>query len=140
MPRWKEKASASRSGAVLEARSLSRGEVRMPLPTRSTLRTASTCQGFCASARKGRAAPARTYPITASGRRFLTRSAQRPERYLSSAAVPSAAPSMTPMYAAPAPSVTRKAGTMGMTMSPETSASSETTPRTTTLRPSLTRA
>ena len=31
---------------------------------------------------------------------------------MSSAAVPSAAPSMTPMYAAPAPSVTRNAGTM----------------------------
>jgi len=39
MPRWKENASASRSRGALAASSLSRGDVRIPFPTLSMLRT-----------------------------------------------------------------------------------------------------
>src|SRR5258708_4150945 len=70
----------------------------------------------------------------ASGKSCRTRSAHLPLRYLSSAAVASAAPSMMPRKAAPAPSETRNGGKSGITMSLETSAKKDTTPSSTTLR------
>src|SRR5437868_7595917 len=134
MPRWKANASASRCGSALAARSLSRGEVRTPLPDRSVQRTARTCQGARASASSGRTAPATVYPTTASGTRRRARSAQRPETYLKMLAVASAAPSITPSASALPPIDTRNAGRRGTTISLATSPSSEVMPRRRTLR------
>ena len=100
----------------------SRGEPRIPFPTRSVTRTASTCQGRVARATKGRAALATAYPKSTRGFRRGTRSATTPEASLSRLETVSAAPSTSPMYAGPAFSTSvRNTGRSGKIISVPTS-------------------
>ena len=84
-------------GSTESAISASRGEVRIPLPTRSATRIASTCDDRLGEADQRPDRPTRSHSRSStSGLRRGTRSDHQPLASLSSAAVVSAAPSIAP--------------------------------------------
>src|SRR5579863_8115779 len=81
----------------------SRGAPRMPLPTRSENRAASTSDGVGARANRGLDKAPRPYPMTASVLRLPSLSLSQPEKSLEMDAVASPIPSMRPIISVLAP-------------------------------------
>ena len=83
-------------GAVESAISASRGEVRIPLPIRSVIRTPNSCHGRTIIPQSGRTTAAKAYPTTTNGLRRPPRSERLPDQSFTRLLAESAAPSMTP--------------------------------------------
>src|SRR4051812_40659102 len=116
--------------------SASRGVLRAPLPTRSTIFPPRTQPQVGAAATTTRAAEESPYPATIQGRRRSpVRSETQPETSLTPTAIASAIPSITPTSTTGAPSVSvRNSGTIGYASSLAESFASETQPSTRTFR------
>ncbi len=67
---WNPNARPRIDGSTESAMSASRGDVRIPFPTRSVMRIAATCVTLWANPISGRTNPASAYPNTTSGFRF----------------------------------------------------------------------
>jgi hypothetical protein len=128
---WRRpKAAPCSARGVRSATSASRGAPRMPLPTRSRNRAATTQPRVGARANIGLTSAARPYPASARGLRLRQRSLSQPEGSFRIEATPSATPSMSPSAKALAPSVpTTKIGSSPWIISEETSMNRLTRPR-----------
>ena len=114
MPRWKPKIWPRLDSVANVASIASRGEERMPLPSRSANRSARTCSHPPAMAMNGRTIDESPYPASTSGFGAPVRSAIRPETILRMLLAASATPSMTPSDIGPAPSTrVRNSGIRG---------------------------